>query len=178
MSFADKEKFDVVDENDSVMYCIVGKKALHNLTPGRFHRSSHLFIEIMGARFIIQLKSSETENAGLWSSAVSGHVRASESYKEAIIREANEELGLVIDPDELDVVGTIHPCEETGYEFATLFTYLMDDKTESIKPNPDEVDEVKILMLDDLIKHMDDHREQYSPAFLILMELFLTQYKK
>lgn len=175
MAFA-KEKFDVVDKCDNVLYTISGKNALHNLSVGRYHRCSHLFMEAPGGRFVIQLKAEGTENAGKWSSAVSGHVRSGETYREAVYRETLEELNLELDLSELDKVSIIHPCEDTGQEFVALFTYLLDDN-EVIKPNPDEVKEIRILKLDDLLKNMDANPDIYSPAFKVAMDIFLTQYK-
>lgn len=172
-----EEKFAVVDIRDELLYFVIGKKALHNLGPEQYHRASHLFIEVTGGRFIIQLKAEGTENAGKWSSAVSGHVAANETYDEAVIREAKEELGLTIEAAELEKVAIIYPNDDTGQEFISLYTYLMDDKTECIKLNSDEIKEVRILKLDDVIKDVDSNPDTYSPAFKIALDVFLTQYK-
>lgn len=173
----DKEKFDVVDENDKVLYNVVGKDTLHSLSKDKFHRSVHIFIEVHGGRFVIQLKGAGTENAGKWSSSVSGHVRSGEEYIDAAIREVKEEVGLRIDREDLEKVATIQPCEDTGYEFVTLYEYLMDDRAEIIKPNPAEVEELRIMKLEDLINDIDTNPQKYSPAFRLAMEVFLIEYK-
>ena len=120
------EKFPIVNGNDEVIFFTNNKEELHKLK--QKHRAVHVFIETFGGGFIIQKKAEGTENAGKWSSAVSGHVRIGESYSQAAIREIEEEVGLKVSPLELDYVGRITACPETGYEFISLFSYLADRK--------------------------------------------------
>jgi len=161
------EAFPVVDENDRVLYPVYSKKALHNSKLK--HRSVHIFIETFGRGFVLQLKGENSENAGKWSSAVSGHVEYGEDYKDAAIREAKEELGLEINNEELVRILKVNACEETGNEFVVLFTYLMNKDTESIKPNQEEVEKVLIVPLADVIRDTNKNVGDYSPAFMKLL---------
>jgi isopentenyl-diphosphate Delta-isomerase len=172
----DDERFAVVDQTDAIQHYVTGKKALHSLSEGLYHRSVHVFIEVIRGKFMIQLKGTGTENSGKLSSAVSGHVRAGEDYTEAAVRETKEEIGLDIDPEELQYISTIAPCAENGYEFSALFVYLMDDTVEYVKPNPNEVKELHILRLKDVVDDSQSHPEKYSPAFLALFEIFWEVY--
>ena len=172
------ERFNLVDEHDNETgQCVWGKDVLHIPRKGIYHRSVHVFVEVYGAKFMVQLKGIGTENEGKWSSSASGHVRANESCEEAAVREAQEEIGLKILQKDLQFVAKVSPCEETGHEFAYLYTYLMDDDKEHAKPNPNEVDKLLICKLDDLIKDMDNNQDAYSPAFIVLLNLFLEIYK-
>lgn len=162
------EAFPVVDENDKVMYPVYSKEALHNSKLR--HRSTHIFIETFGRGFVLQLKGEKSENAGKWSSAVSGHVEYGEDYKDAAIREAKEELGLEINEKELEYVLKINACEETNNEFVVLFTYLMNKSIESIKPDQEEVDKVLIVPLADVIRDTNKNTTDYSPAFIRLLD--------
>jgi isopentenyldiphosphate isomerase len=184
----DIEDYAVVDEFDNFLYAVRGKKALHNsgditrsgcINRGPcIHRSSHLFIEVFGGKFIIQKKALHTENGDKWSSAVSGHVRLGETYLEAIVREAKEEVDLTIDPEELVKVAKISPSEETGNEFAALYTYLLDPSKEHVRPACDEVDELITCQLKDVITDVHNNGRNYSPAFVLLFNIFLTLYKE
>jgi len=164
--------FPVVDKNDKVMYPIYSKEALHHNK--LMHRSVHVFIETFGRGFILQLKGRESENAGKWSSAVSGHVEYGEDYQDAAIRETKEELGLEIDSKELIRILKIDACEETNNEFVVLFTYLMNKDTESIKPDPEEVEKVLIVPLADVMRDTNKNSNDYSPPFLKLLDRWLA----
>lgn len=172
-----KESFAVVNIKDSVMRYVVGRDALHNCEPNCYHRSSHVIVEVVGGRILIQLKAHGTENEGKWSSSVSGHVAALETYKSAAIREAKEEIGIDIS-DGLEFICKIPPCEKTGNEHVSLFTYLMDDATELIDIDKEEVVEVRVCKLNDIIKDISRNANAYSPAFILAMKYFLEIYKK
>ena len=167
-----EESFSLVNKDDKHVLTVVGKDALH-ATPG-YHRSVHVFVEVFGGKFLLQKKSKGTENGGKWSSAISGHVRYTEDYIDAAIREADEELGLVIRATELHKVTKMPPSASNGYEFSTLFTYLMDPKTEKLTLDPTEVDEIAINRLMDVVNDVEKHRDEYSPAFVALFNIFLA----
>lgn len=175
---SDGRQYPVVDKNDQILYHIVGKDSLHE--PGSIirHRSIHMFVEIFGGRILIQKKAAHTENGGLWSSAVSGHVETFDyGYEGAAVREAKEELGLEIVKGDLVEICTLPASAETGWEFVKLFTYLMDDSTEKVKLESDEVDEVLVLPRKDLMKDIREHPEVYSPVFIELMDRFTGRNK-
>lgn len=175
---SDGRQYPVVDKNDEILFHIVGKDQLHNSSSILRHRSIHLFVELFGGKIIIQKKAAHTENGGLWSSSVSGHVETFDyDYEGAAIREAKEELGLEIVKGDLIEVCTLSASEETGWEFVRLFTYLMDDTTEKIKLESDEVDEVLVLPRKELMQDMRDHPDIYSPVFIELMDRFTGRNK-
>lgn len=167
------EVFWVVDEKDSPLFPVYGKEVLHS--NNYRHRGVHVFIEVFGGYFIIQKKATNTENGGLLSSAVSGHVRYGETYKEAAIREVKEELGLKVDPDELEEIAYVHPCKATNNEFVKLYSYLLDPREESIQINEAEMDGIIIVPLNEVIEDVDKNRNKYSSAFIFLLNIFITQ---
>lgn len=167
------EKFFIVDKDDKpIPNLLVDKEYLH--TVGGMHRAIHLLIEVFGGQFVIQKKAEHTENGGKWSSAVSGHVRAEETYEQAAVREAKEELGLTISEKDLQKIAKIHPSADTGNEFVTVFSYLMDPSKERIELLSDEVDEVIICSMRDLMDDLDNNRRAYSPAFIRAFNVLIT----
>jgi len=175
MDHSDIESFTIVNDNDIPKYVVHGKEALHAQPEGCYHRAVHIFVEVMGGFFVLQLKSNDTENGGKWSSSASGHVRTEESYLEAAIRELKEELGLNVEVSDLDYVAILHPCEETNGEFVGVFAYLIDKNIEIIKPCPVEVVEVRILKMNDIIKDVSLNKDDYSPAFQFALSVFLSK---
>jgi len=168
----DIESFSVVNSKDEHLFVVFGKENLHRI--GNYHRSVHVLVEVFGGRFVLQKKSKGTENAGKWSSAVSGHVQYDENYEEAAIREAKEELGLEVEKKDLHRIAKIKPSIYNGNEFAVVFSYLMDPKEEVLKPDPKEVDELVLGKLDDIIEDVDNHMDEYSPAFVEAFNVFLA----
>ena len=171
-----KESFVIVDGNDDFMYVVKDKEQLHK--GNKLHRSIHLIIEVFGGKIIIQKKAPHTENGGKWSSSVSGHVRSGEDYQEATIREAKEELGISIDKTDLINIAKASPSEETGNEFVALYTYLLDPEKEDVRIACDEVDELITCSLKDLITDIEKNEQNYSPAFILIFNMFLMLYKE
>lgn len=167
-----EETFSIVNRRDDHLLTVYGKDHLHR--NGGYHRSVHVLIEVFGGLFILQKKSEGTENEGKWSSAVSGHVRYGEGYEEAAIREMDEELGIKADRKDLNKLAKIGPSKNTGNEFVTIFTYLMDPKNEKLKLNEKEVDEIVISKLPDVIEDIAAHTDEYSPAFIEVFNTFLS----
>ena len=173
--------YPVVDKDDNRQYTIKGKDNLHAIK-NIYHRSSHIFIEVFGGKLLLQKKAASTENGGLWSSAVSGHVELDDtyvekgSYRKAAVREAKEELGLSIDPKELDRILKLSPVDnkDTAGEFVTLFYYLMDPNRESIVINRDELDGIVIMPLKEVENEIKINRSKYSPVFALLFDLFMS----
>jgi len=169
------EIFWVVDEHDVPLRIVYGKDYLHE--NGFFHRAVHVFIEVFGGYFIVQQKAKHTENGGLLSSSVSGHVRYGESYLEAAIRETKEELGLDVESEELEEIAYVSACGVTNNEFVKLYSYLLDPTKEVITINEEELDGIIILPLGELIEDIADNPNKYSPAFKFLLNIFLTYNK-
>ncbi len=170
-----EERFNVVSDRDTPLYTVEGKDKLHSLDA--LHRGIHVLVEVFGGRFLIQKKAAHTENGGKWSSAVSGHVRSTETYEKAAIREAKEELGIDISESELHFIARSRACKETGNELIRVFTYLLDPDNEDLTIS-DEIDEIIICSREDLIKDVKKNSDRYSPAFIYVFNIFLTLEQK
>ena len=168
------EQFSIVNGEDEHLYIVHGKENLHQSNASGYHRAVHIIVEAFFARLVLQKKAKGTENAGKWSSGVSGHVRFNESYKEAAIREAKEELGLEIDPDELHKIVKMPPSDNNGGEFVMIYTYLINPEEEVLKVNSTEIDEIVIGKMFDLIVDIENHKDDYSPAFVEIFNVCLA----
>jgi len=114
----DAEVFDVVDENDQVMGQAT-RAEVH--AQGLMHRAVHVFVVGKNGQLLLQKRSMLKDvHPGTWDSSVAGHVDAGETYEQAVVRELEEEMGIVAEsePQELR---HIKPCEGTGWEHVKLF---------------------------------------------------------
>jgi isopentenyldiphosphate isomerase len=88
------ELFDVVDENDHVLYPL-SRLEIHrrNLR----HRAVHIFWINQLGELCLQRRSYAKDNSpGCLSSSCAGHVDSGENYIQAAVREFREELGITI----------------------------------------------------------------------------------
>ncbi len=86
------ELMDVVDENDIV----IGTAERSEIYSQKLrHRIVHVFLADADGKFCLQLRSKTMSFApGHWAPSAGGHVKSGETYKEAALRELEEELGI------------------------------------------------------------------------------------
>lgn len=130
-----EELLDVVDLNDRVIATRTrGEIHARDL----MHRSVHLLVFDGAGRLFLQKRSlAKDNNPGLWDSSVSGHVDAGESYDACVLREAREEIGLVLDvvPERLF---KLQASSQTGFEFSWIYRCLSEGP---FSLDPAEIDE-------------------------------------
>jgi 8-oxo-dGTP diphosphatase len=67
-----------------------------------------------GREVLLQLRANTGYRDGYWAVGAAGHVEAGESVVRAAVREAAEELDVVIDPDDLVPLCAMHPTHGNG----------------------------------------------------------------
>jgi 8-oxo-dGTP diphosphatase len=67
-----------------------------------------------GDEVLLQLRRNTGFMDGYWACAAAGHVEAGESVRAAAVREVAEELGVLIRPDQLVPITTMHRTQGTG----------------------------------------------------------------
>ena len=157
------EIFDVVDENDNVidqqLRHIVHQKKL-------LHRSVHALVFDESYRMYIQKRSmSKDTNPGLWDTSVGGHVDSGESYDKALIRETQEELGIVLTqiPPRLF---KLSPCEDTGYEFIWIYKIVHDGE---VIPCPIEISEGRWVDYQELLYWIQQTPALFTSSLLMIL---------
>lgn len=167
----DIEKFYIVNDADMPIIVVTGKSAIHDGLNGfpHKHRSVHILVEL-GDKIVIQKKGPGTENAGKWSSAASGHVRAYETYEQAAIRELFEEIGVIASSTELSMVAKIKPCKETGNEFVKVFHYTL--RYETLRVNAEEIKTVVIVKTESVLEDILTNPDKYSVPFMMAFDLW------
>jgi isopentenyldiphosphate isomerase len=98
---------DIVDENDAVIGRATRQEA-HDR--GLLHRAVHVLIFDRDGKLILQKRAEDPEgtrfNPNRWTSSVSGHVTAGDTYDATAQREVTEELKLPIPPS-LKYIGKV-----------------------------------------------------------------------
>ena len=136
------EYLDLYDENR----IFTGKKILRGSgkpEKGEFINIVIIFIKNDKDKFLIQKTSKE--KGSVWATT-GGHVKSGQTFKEAIIEEVKEELGIDISEEKFELVYT----EKFDFAFMDVYYLEKNINIEDIKLQEEEVEFVKWLSIDQI----------------------------
>ncbi|MRG59271.1 NUDIX domain-containing protein [Agromyces sp. CFH 90414] len=112
-----------------------------------------------GRRVLLQLRAGTGYYDGWWGASAAGHVEAGESVVHAAVREAAEEIGVTIEPADLDPLTTMHrtgPTSAAVEQRADFFfvCHAWADAPVLLEP---KADELRWFDLDDLPERVVHH---------------------
>lgn len=159
-----EELFDIVDERDRVIGQMP-RSRVH--AEKRLHRAVHVFVFRTTGEMLIHLRSpNKDEQPNKWTSSASGHLSAGEGYDETAHRELNEEVGLA---GELEFLHKFDASPQTSYEFTCLYRLISDDEPTF---DPVEITRGEYVSLEELQRRVEEERQTFSSAFLVLFEWY------
>lgn len=160
----------LVDENDNYLGTETREKC--HAGKGIRHRAYVVFLFHEG-RLLLQRRSSKKLLwPGFWDVSFTSHVYPGETYQEAAARKGVQELDARFGKLS-DVFGFVYWVpfgENSENEYCKL---LVGDFDGRMRPNPDEISEVKYVRLGELLRDTRDHPDLYTPWFKLAMEGFL-----
>jgi isopentenyldiphosphate isomerase len=126
-----------VADDDSVILGPVERRLVHG-NPALVHRSAHVLILHPAEGTLLLQKRSEHKDTqpGKWDTSVGGHVSFGQSYEEAALREAGEELGITLKSADLEFLHFLR--FRSALESENTATYLCLHAG-PFRPDPDEV---------------------------------------
>ncbi len=125
------EILEVLDDAGLPTGALKARAAIHR--DGDWHRAFHLWVMHPDGHVLLQRRSAHKDLAGgKVDVSVAGHVRPGETLLD-ILREAEEEIGLVLRPGDLDFLETIcsdrrYPSGEVDREFQDVYVTLVADR--------------------------------------------------
>ncbi|MCX8027956.1 MAG: NUDIX domain-containing protein [Thermodesulfovibrionales bacterium] len=134
--------------------------------PSLLHKVVHVIVVNDAGELLLQKRSLNKDvAAGLWDTSVGGHVDIGESIESALIRETEEEIGVI--PERLDYLYSyIHSNE---YESELVYTYLLKHNG-PFRYNIEEIDELRFWNLDDIRANIKTGI--FSPNFITEFEKY------
>ncbi len=137
MTGSAEEIFDIVDEEDRVVGQAPRSRCHGN--PALIHRAVHVLVLDRSGRLLLQRRSPRKDiQPGRWDTSVGGHLEPGEGYREAAIREMEEELGLC----DLPLTFLYRSRIRNAIESENIATFLTCFEG-AVDFNPAEIDEVR-----------------------------------
>jgi len=155
-------KIPFVNEQDE----IIGYKDREDRNPSDLVRATGLWVTDKDGNILLAQRAfTKRHDPGLWGPAVGGTVEEGETYESNIIKEAEEEIGLV--NVKFDAISKVHVFNC----IAKLYTVIVDNDYKFVKKD-DEVEAIKWFSRDELDKLLNDKPEMFFPNFKELIKLF------
>lgn len=147
------ELFDVLSEDFKETGLVRERSIVHEL--GSWHRTSHVWVvrkKETGFDVLLQKRSIYKDSfPGCYDISSAGHIHAGDDYLESALRELQEELGIMAEPQELRFIGVHKGMSDTefygkpflNHEYSYVYVYDGSSlDTDSLKLQEDEVESV------------------------------------
>lgn len=164
------EYFDVVDEKGNPTGETIERKEAHRM--GIRHRTGHVWIlrKHMDENQVLVQKRAEGKDSfpGCYDISSAGHVPAGKDYVESALRELEEELGLIVNPEELLDCGVFsekfrskfHGEEFIEDQVCKVFILFKDVEISELTLQQEELDGAMWIKFEDLLDAVESGRYQ------------------
>ena len=171
-----EELFDVLDEKGNKTGITKPRSAVHR--DGDWHKSVHVWI-VRNGEVLLQRRAPEKDSyPNMFDASCAGHLDAGEEATACAVRELKEELGLDVDPSDLELIGQIststrpHPGFINN-EFKDIFALHTDKGPEDMIFQKEEVAEVVYVpfaKLKEMVEGNDPELVQHDTEYNILFK--------
>ncbi|TPN82451.1 NUDIX hydrolase [Aquimarina algicola] len=154
------EYIDILDEKGEPTNTTVLKSEAHRL--GLFHASVHIWFYTKEKEILLQKRAHQKDTfPDLWDISVAGHIASGEKPKNAAIREIQEEIGLHVTNNDLELIGTRISKKQPKlnfYDHELHYIYLtkFNSNIDKLQLQQEEVSEVSLLPITMLKNHLAD----------------------
>jgi isopentenyldiphosphate isomerase len=165
------EESIIVDENDSV----IGAKPRDEITSSDIYRVSALWItDTKGSILLARRAYTKKVNPGVWGPAVVGTVEVGEEYDTNIVKEIEEEIGLVIPIVSLTRGEKIKITSGTRNYFCQWYKYHADIDIGSLTLEEEGVAEACWFTEEEIRDMVRENPQELTPNAPQWLKLFIT----
>lgn len=163
-----KPKIIIVDEDDN----IIDYKYRDELGDDDIYRVSALWVtNSQGEILIAKRHHTKRHHPNKWGPAVSGTVEQGETYNENIIKETAEEIGL---SDSKPMHNKKVMIDNKYHHFTQWYTLKIDKNINDFNFQKNEIEEIKWISPEEIIKQVNEHPEEFTPSMPIILKLFIS----
>ena len=162
-----EEMVVLVSENDEVLGQMEKMAAHEN---GILHRAFSVFLFNDNGEMLLQKRAARKYHSpGQWTNAVCSHPRIQETFLEGAKRRMMEEMGIEAEIEEK--FHFIYKAEVgNGLLEHELDRVFVGTYNGSFRLNPDEVEAVRYISMDDLEREMKEHPVHFTEWFKIILK--------
>ncbi len=155
-----EEFFDVLNEKGEYIGKVETREKCH--TEGLWHKAVAMFIINSKGQVLLQKRSANKKMwPNMWDITAGGHVLAGEFGFQSIIREAEEELGITLNKNDITFVGSSISTNVQGdivnNHFNEFYIVNKDIDETTLKLQEEEVSEVKWIDKNEIIEKIKDN---------------------
>ncbi len=163
------ELIDILDSKGNYTGESKLKSYAHRM--GLFHATVHIWFYTAKGELLIQQRGKNKDTHPLlWDVSVAGHIGAGESVEVSAIREVEEEIGLVIDKDQLFKIGIFKSVQKHGddlvdCEFHHTFISELNVDLQQLQKQESEVENLALIDINQFEKDVIDNipERKYVP---------------
>lgn len=165
------ELWDILDVEGNLTGKLVerGKPMLQN----EFHLVVHIWIRNSAGKFLIAKRAENKPSGGMWETT-GGSAIAGESSLETAIRETNEELGLVLEPEKCKQIVRKKRIRNDYNDFVDAWLCFCDKQISELKPDRLEVSDVRWAEKYEIREMIG--RKEFLDVFPYLEQLFIQSF--
>ncbi len=160
------EIFEIVNDNNNIIGTAPRSQCHGN--PELCHRTAHVIVLNESGDILLQKRSKNKDiQPGKWDTAVGGHLMIGETFKQAAVREMNEELG--IPPEQqISFLFNMKIINEVESENVAVYSTVYQGH---FKIQKSEIDEIKFWPVTELINSMTE--KSFTPNCILEIKEFL-----
>ncbi len=162
------ELLDIVN-NEDIITGQEMRSTVHQL--GLQHRGVHVFLFTADGKMLVQKRSADrAESPSRLDCSISEHVKAGESYLDAVMRGMKEEMGV----DGIEIKSLVKFRMNYGIndnEISTLYEGVVDPI--KVKFDPLEVEEINYYSVDELQEMIKEGNVKFCSWFVELLNWYL-----
>jgi len=162
------EYFDILNPDGTMAGYKAPRVEAH--AKGLWHRAANLWLINNKNEILLQKRAPQKDSfPGLWDLSAAGHVPAGSTTLETIVREANEEIGVEVDPTKLVLLTTIQESfilndgKYLDNEFRDIYMVKMDLDMTTCQLQEEEVTELKWMPLKEFQRDLVEQKHLYTP---------------
>ncbi len=162
----------VVDENDKLVGHV--ERADIDYSTQRYRISALWLKNSQGQLLLAQRSKLKDKDPGLWGPSAVGTLDKGETYDENIRKEATEEIG--VSNIEFQKQGVLKVDEPRMY-YCQWYTAVLDQPEDEFQLQKEEVDQVKWVGTDWLLRDLGEHPGRYVPVMEEAVKLIVGAHK-